>query len=168
MAAGASNSSVLPMVVQAYRKAKLLPTALKTSNGRNLLPLYIAIQSANYENTVFLMKECEEHCPETLQPTDEGVHMAQHFFPSIFKCFCLSAFQVAHCFIWPYLHPGVLQLSSTSLQNIRKCVNHCCLSSGEVKFHCTMPTLTRSVEYDNTCMCVTYVTTALRVLTTVD
>ena len=69
-------------MVQAYRKASLLAKALSTrtiikgvegrdgGDGRN--PLHIAIILGSYENTVLLLKECQEHCPDALTATVNG------------------------------------------------------------------------------------------------
>lgn len=78
MAAQARDVSVLPTVVQAYRKAGLLATALRTQGECGATPLHIAVMYCSYENTLLLLKECQEHCPDALTATFDGT------------CSCLS------------------------------------------------------------------------------
>ena len=72
-AARANNVSVLSTVVQGYRKAGLLATALSSTDGdttdSGCTPLHIAVSAYNYENTVLLLKEYCEHCPDGLTAT---------------------------------------------------------------------------------------------------
>lgn len=75
MAAMARDVSVLTTVVQAYKKAGLLVRALSTAtqNEDGSTPLHIAVHSSSYENTVLLLKECQEHCPDILTATRNGI-----------------------------------------------------------------------------------------------
>lgn len=90
MAAMARDVSVLTTVVQAYKKAGLLARALSTAtqDEDGSTPLHVATHSSRYENTVLLLKECQEHCPEILTATRNGIehkflfHMVVHIpFP---------------------------------------------------------------------------------------
>lgn len=77
MAAEARDVSVLSTVVQAYKKAGLLAAALSTTtqdeDGTGSTPLHVAVSSSSYKNTVLLLKECQEHCPEALTATRNGI-----------------------------------------------------------------------------------------------
>ena len=72
LAARGHVESVLPLVVQAYKRAKLFSTAMAIKNGSGWNPLHEAVRSCNFENTVFLFKECLENYPEAFEPTDNG------------------------------------------------------------------------------------------------
>ena len=58
------------------------------------IPLHMAIIASSYENTVLLLKECQENCPETLTATWNGVqfsHLINHaFFVYLFCSFSFS------------------------------------------------------------------------------
>ncbi len=41
-------------------------------NSGGLNPLHVAIQMCRFENTVLLFKESQQHCPQALQPNNEG------------------------------------------------------------------------------------------------
>lgn len=75
-AARANNVSVLSTVVQGYRKAGLLATALSSTDevsaDSGSTPLHIAVSVYNYENTVLLLKEYWEHCPDRLTAVCNG------------------------------------------------------------------------------------------------
>ena len=76
-AAQARDVSVLATVVQAYKKAGLLATALSYAelegeSGKGPTPLHLAVVNSNYENTVLLLNECQENCSETLTATWNG------------------------------------------------------------------------------------------------
>ena len=84
MAAQSSNACVLPMVVQAYKTAGLLARALATTDeseeeeaamGSGATPLHTAVISSNYENTVLLLKEYKNHCPEKITATKSGEYI---------------------------------------------------------------------------------------------
>ena len=86
-AAQASDVSVLSTVVQAYKKAGLLATALSYAEvegerGKGPTPLHLAIVNSSYENTVLLLKECQENCPETLTATWNGWLCVSSSFPA--------------------------------------------------------------------------------------
>jgi len=72
LAARGHVESVLPLVVQAYKRAKLFSTAMVIKNGSGWNPLHEAVRSCNFENTVFLFNECLENYPEAFEPTDNG------------------------------------------------------------------------------------------------
>lgn len=72
LAAQTQVETVLPLVVQAYRRAKLFSTAMVARNEKGWNPLHEAIERSNFENTAFLFKECLESCPEALEPTEQG------------------------------------------------------------------------------------------------
>lgn len=75
LAAQTQVETVLPLVVQAYRRTKLFPTAMAARNEEGWNPLHEAIKRSNFENTAFLFKECAESCPEALEPTEKGETM---------------------------------------------------------------------------------------------
>lgn len=76
-AAQAIDVSVLATVLQAYKKAGLLVTALSYAevegeSGNGPTPLHLAVVNSSYENTLLLLKECQENCSETLTATWNG------------------------------------------------------------------------------------------------
>ena len=72
LAAQTQVETVLPLVVQAYRRAKLFSTAMAARNEEGWNPLHEAIKRSNFENTAFLFNECAESCQEALEPTEQG------------------------------------------------------------------------------------------------
>ncbi len=71
LAAQGKTESVLPLVVQAYKRAKVFHIALTTLNGSKYSPLYVAVAHSNVENAVFLFNECVVSCPQALEPRED-------------------------------------------------------------------------------------------------
>lgn len=72
LAAQTQGDTVLPLVCQAYKRSGLFPQTMATLNAGGLSPLHVAVQTCRFENAVLLFKESQEHCPQTLEPDQEG------------------------------------------------------------------------------------------------
>lgn len=73
LAAACADTSVLPLVCQAYKRAKYFPIAMAMANNRGHTPIHVAIRSVRFENLILLFKDCQELCPEALEPREDGL-----------------------------------------------------------------------------------------------
>lgn len=73
LAAANKDSEILPLVCKAYKMAQLFPKVMLMRNkSDDYTPIHAAIASSCVQNTLFLYKECEELCPQALEPYENG------------------------------------------------------------------------------------------------
>lgn len=73
LAAQTKDESVLPLVLQAYKRSKLFSRAMLMENKNGKNPIHIAIKACQFANAVLLFKECQDSCPKALEPSENGI-----------------------------------------------------------------------------------------------
>lgn len=73
LAASSRDERILPLVCQAYKRAKFFSQAMLMVGGyHKLTPLHITVRIVNFESFVLLYKDSQKLCPEALQPLENG------------------------------------------------------------------------------------------------
>ena len=112
LAGSCSVDTVLPLVVQAYKRAKLFTTAMNMLSHYGCTPLDVALDASNFENTVLLFRECLASCPDVVtQSRDDGAFL--------FLLYVSTQFVYLHE-DWVYLHEEWDFLLSQQWNNIKK------------------------------------------------
>lgn len=73
MAAASKDSNVLPLVSQAYKRAKFFSKVVQAQNAKELTPIHVAIRYCRFDSVVQLYRDCQELCPEALEPNEKGI-----------------------------------------------------------------------------------------------
>lgn len=73
LAAQSKDETLLPLVYQAYKRAKFFPRVMEMKNNKDKTPIHIAIRASHFQNTVLLYKECQDLCPDALNADENGI-----------------------------------------------------------------------------------------------